>query len=73
MSTMGHEQTSRLVRVMSVVPQKADIRQRRLHVRLVPIGDHSPAASGSTARRVRRTAYIVRGRRYGTAARGRCR
>ena len=28
MSAMGHEQTSRDVRVMSVFPLKADIRQR---------------------------------------------
>ena len=36
MSAMGHEQTSRHVRVMSVIPLKADIHQRDLHVRLVP-------------------------------------
>jgi hypothetical protein len=30
---MGHEQTSRHVRVMSVIPLKADIRQREWHVR----------------------------------------
>jgi hypothetical protein len=34
---MGHEQTSRHVRVMSVIPLKADIHQRGLHVRFVPI------------------------------------
>ena len=28
MSVSGHEQTSRHVRVMSVIPLKADIRQR---------------------------------------------
>jgi hypothetical protein len=39
MSAMGHEQTSRDVRVMSVIPLKADIHQRGLHVRLVPIAD----------------------------------
>jgi hypothetical protein len=30
---LGHEQTSRLIRVMSVIPLKADIQQRGLHVR----------------------------------------
>ena len=33
MSAMGHEQTSRHVRVMSVISLKADIRQRGLDVR----------------------------------------
>ena len=37
MSALGHEQTSRHVRVMSVIPLKADIRQRALHVRFVPL------------------------------------
>jgi hypothetical protein len=36
---LGHEQTSRNVRVMSVIPPKADIHQRGLHVRLVPEAD----------------------------------
>jgi hypothetical protein len=36
---MGHEQTSRHVRVMSVIPPKADIRQRGLHVCFVPEAD----------------------------------
>jgi hypothetical protein len=36
MSASGHEQTSRHVRVMSIISLKADIHQRRLHVRLVP-------------------------------------
>jgi hypothetical protein len=36
---MGQKQTSRNVRVMSVIPLKADIRQPALHVRLVPIAD----------------------------------
>jgi hypothetical protein len=36
MSALGHEQTSRHVRVMSVIPLKADIHQRGLHVRFVP-------------------------------------
>src|SRR5512133_3767157 len=39
MSALGHEQTSRHVRVMSVIPFKADIHQHGLHVRLVPIAD----------------------------------
>ena len=39
MSALGHEQTSRNVRVMSVVPLKADIHQRGVHVRLVPKAD----------------------------------
>ena len=32
----GYDQTSRHVRVMSIMPLKADIHQRGLHVRLVP-------------------------------------
>ena len=39
MSVVGHEQTSHHVRVMSVIPLKADIHQRGLHVRLVPTAD----------------------------------
>ena len=39
MSALGHEPTSRHVRVMSVIPLKADIHQRGLHVRLVPEAD----------------------------------
>ena len=39
MSAMGHEQTSHHIRVMSVLPLKADIRQRALYVRLVPLAD----------------------------------
>ena len=33
MSALGHEQTSRDVRVMSVIPLKPDIHQRGSHVR----------------------------------------
>ena len=39
MSALGHEQTSGRVRVMSVIPLKADIHQREWHVRLVPLAD----------------------------------
>jgi hypothetical protein len=39
MSALGHEQTSCHVRVMSVIPLKADIHQGGLHVRLVPEAD----------------------------------
>ena len=42
MSALGHEQTSRHVRVMSVIPLKADIHPRGLHVRLVPKTDYGP-------------------------------
>ena len=38
-TAQGHEQTSRHVRVMSVIPLKADIHQCGLHVRLVPQAD----------------------------------
>ena len=38
-SAMGHEQTSHRVRVMSVIPLKADIYQHGLHVRFVPEAD----------------------------------
>jgi hypothetical protein len=41
MSAMGHEQTSRHVRVMSIIPLEADIHQRGLHVRFVPSGHHN--------------------------------
>jgi hypothetical protein len=36
---LGQKQTSRYVRVMSVIPLKADIHQRGLRVRLVPAAD----------------------------------
>jgi len=39
MSALGHEQTSRHVCVMSVIPLKADSNGRGLHVRLVPQAD----------------------------------
>ena len=59
MTAMGHEQTSCHVRVMSVIPLKADIQQRGLHVRLVPLADlsqfrpESPTEPVDTSTRVR--------------------
>ena len=46
MSALGQKQTSRHVRVMSVIPLKVDIRQRVEHVRLVPEAEirHGTAA-----------------------------
>ena len=41
MSGRGQKLTSRKIRVMSVIPVKADIRQRGLHVRLVPFSGHT--------------------------------
>jgi hypothetical protein len=47
---LGHEQTSRHVRVMFVIPLKADIHQRGLHVRLVPQADiHNEMWSANSA------------------------
>jgi hypothetical protein len=45
---MGQKQTSHHVRVMSDLPLKADIHQRGLHIRLVPIADDIEAPFGST-------------------------
>ena len=42
MSAMGHEQTSRDVRVMSVIPLKADIHQRRFARPLRANNGHGP-------------------------------
>ena len=39
MSALGHERTSRHVRIMSALPLKADIHMRGLQVCLVPIAD----------------------------------
>jgi hypothetical protein len=50
MSALGHEQTSRHVRVMSVIPLKADIHQRGLHVRLVPKADIGSVIFGNANR-----------------------
>jgi hypothetical protein len=41
MSASGQMQTSRDVRVMSVIALKADIDQSGLHIRLVPLADCS--------------------------------
>ena len=46
MSALGHKRTFSSVRVMSVLPLKADIRQRERHVRFVPEAD----VRGSAAR-----------------------
>jgi hypothetical protein len=43
MSALGHERTSHHVRFMSVLPVKADLHKRGLHVRLVPIADIAAA------------------------------
>ena len=37
--SLGHERSSRHVGVMSVIPLKADIHRRGLHVRFVPEAD----------------------------------
>ena len=39
MSALGQKQTSRHVRVISVIPLKADIHQREWHIRYVPLAD----------------------------------
>jgi hypothetical protein len=39
MSAMGHERKSRHVRIMSVLPLKADIHLHGLYVRFVPRAD----------------------------------
>ena len=62
-SALGHEQTSRHVRVMSVIPLKADIRQREWHVRYVPLGDiaQQGAAALQTAGAITSTASFTQG------------
>ena len=45
---MGHAQTSRHVRIMSVIPLKADTHRRGLHVRLVPDSDVPDVAGESS-------------------------
>ena len=49
MSALGHEQTSRHVRIMSVIPLKAEIHQRGLHVRLVQQQTSSMCMAGITS------------------------
>jgi hypothetical protein len=53
MSALGHEQTSHHVRVTSVIPLKADIHPRRLHVRYVPLADKPHIKRGRSTRRER--------------------
>ena len=52
MSAKGHERTSRHVRFMSVIPLKADIHRRGLHVRLCArIGSlRAPCREGALSR-----------------------
>ena len=61
MSALGHEQTSRHVRIMSVITLKADIHQRGLHVRLVPIADIISLRPPSLGRRQVRPAISLTG------------
>ena len=49
MSALGHEQTSRHVRIMPVIPLKAEIHQRGLHVRLVHQQTSSMCMAGITS------------------------
>ena len=51
MSAKGHEQTSRHVRVMSVISLKADIHQRRFARPLNAITGHSAAARAAQSSR----------------------
>ena len=57
MSASGQKQTLRLVRLMSALPQKADIDGRRLHVRFVPKAEvadlYLTTSSGSGGLRIR--------------------
>jgi flavin-dependent dehydrogenase len=57
MSALGQKQTSRHVRVMSVIPLKADICQRIEHVCFVPKADLIRTVS-QTASNFRRTALF---------------
>lgn len=49
MSVLGHEQTTRDVRVMSDLPLKADIRQRGVHIRLLLQADIKVAGPSTKA------------------------
>jgi hypothetical protein len=49
-SALGHEQTSRQVRLMSLIPLKVDVHRRGLHVRLVPLADIAPRQTRSLFR-----------------------
>jgi len=61
MSALGHEQTSRHVRVMSVIALKADIHQRGLHVHLVPIADlKQRATSRERSQKLSRVIELIR-------------
>ena len=53
MSHLGHKRTLRLASPMSALPPKADIPQRRLDVRFVPIADIGAPAIRSPRRRGR--------------------
>jgi hypothetical protein len=59
MSALGHEQTSRPLRVMSVIPLKADIRRRIEHVCFVPeadVGNLAPPQHALNVANTRRNA-----------------
>ena len=48
MSALGHKRKWCYARVMSVLPLKADIRQREWHVRYVPLADiHAKPITGT--------------------------
>ena len=68
---MGHEQTSRHVRVMSVIPLKADIHQRGLHVRLVPQADIERGPPRAPSASVKFATLSARIRELGLQPRGR--
>jgi hypothetical protein len=45
MSALGQKQTFKRVRLMSAIPPKADIAERRCHVRFVPKADSCAATN----------------------------
>ena len=65
MSALGQKQTSRHVRVMSVIPLNADISQRDLHVRLVPIADIANKQPPWPPDKLRLIIFSVSGGRHG--------